>query len=228
MADIEMSPFVMQSARGAVASGFVHIKQQVHALEAAIIDNSGLAFDLAKTLVESVCRKVLDERSIPYGVDDDLPTLFRVIRDNLPFLPPSVSGEVKARRSLERMLGGLSSAVHGICELRNQYGFASHGGGSTRPELDLTQALLAAETADTIVGFLYRVHQQDRTPPPLPKEVFDNNTAFNDAVDEKYGKIQIFEAEFRPSEVLFQMEPETYQVYLAEFDDGAGKTETPM
>lgn len=30
--------------------------------------------------------------------------------------------------------------------------------------------------------------------------------------------IRIFDAEFRPSEVLFQLEPQTYRVYLAEFD----------
>jgi hypothetical protein len=30
--------------------------------------------------------------------------------------------------------------------------------------------------------------------------------------------VRIFDAEFRPSEVLFQMEPETYRVYLTEFD----------
>ena len=46
-------------------------------------------------------------------------------------------------------------------------------------------------------------------------------SAFNDAVDEAHGSIQIYEAEFHPSEVLFQMEPETYRVYLAEFDADA-------
>jgi hypothetical protein len=40
---------------------------------------------------------------------------------------------------------------------------------------------------------------------------------FNDSIDELYGTIRIYEAEFRPSEVLFQMEPESYRVYLAEF-----------
>jgi hypothetical protein len=43
-------------------------------------------------------------------------------------------------------------------------------------------------------------------------------------VDDTHGMIRIFEVEFRPSEVLFQMEPESYRVYLAEFDgeaDGA-------
>lgn len=39
-----------------------------------------------------------------------------------------------------------------------------------------------------------------------------------ESVDESDGTIRIFEAEFRPSEVLFQLEPESYRVYLAEFE----------
>ena len=112
----------------------------------------------------------------------------------------------------------MSTAIQGICELRNQCGFASHGSGDPRPVMEAVQALLAAEAADTIVGFLHRVHRQDRTPPPSPRPSFDDNGAFNDHVDEAFGPIRIFEVEFRPSEVLFRMEPETYRIYLAEFD----------
>ena len=36
--------------------------------------------------------------------------------------------------------------------------------------------------------------------------------------------IRIFDVEFRPSDVLFQIEPETYRVYLAEFDEEAEGT----
>jgi hypothetical protein len=36
--------------------------------------------------------------------------------------------------------------------------------------------------------------------------------------------IRIFDSEFRPSEILFQMEPETYRVYLAEFDSENSET----
>ena len=68
------------------------------------------------------------------------------------------------------------------------------------------------------MGFLYRVHRQDRTPPPSPRALYEENGAFNDSVDETHGMINIFDVQFRPSDVLFQMEPETYRVYLAEFD----------
>ena len=105
----------------------------------------------------------------------------------MPFLPPTASGEAETRESLTRTLSGLSTAIQGICELRNQCGFASHGSGSPRPAMESVQALLAAEAADTIVGFIHRVHRQDRTPPLSPRAMYEDNTAFNDSVDEAHG-----------------------------------------
>jgi hypothetical protein len=208
----------MHGARDAIAGGVVHIEEQVKSIELAVVENPGLAFDLAKTLVESVCRAVLGERSIAFSEDDDLPKLFKTARQSLPFLPPTASNEGEVRKSLAQTLSGLSTAVQGICELRNQCGFASHGSGGPRPAMEAVQALLAAEAADTIVGFLYRVHTQDRTPPPSRRALYNDNSEFNDSVDQAHDLIRIYEAEFRPSEVLFEMEPETYRVYLAEFD----------
>jgi hypothetical protein len=224
MAEAPAASFVMHGARDAIAAGLVHIEQQVTIIERAVVENPGLAFDLARTLVESVCRTVLSERAIAYSEDDDLPKLFKTISQCLPFLPSTASGEAATRESLARTLSGLSTTIQAICELRNRCGFASHGSGSPRPAMETVQALLAAGAADTVVGFLHRVHRQDRTPPVSPRAIYENNTAFNDSVDEAHGAIRIFDAEFRPSEVLFQMEPETYRVYLAEFDAGNAET----
>lgn len=217
MAEALTAPFIMHGARDAIAGGLNHIERQVASIERAVIENPGLAFDLAKTLIESVCRAVLDERNIVFGEDDDLPKLFKTASQYLPFLPPTASGEAETRESLKRTIGGLSTVIQGICELRNQCGFASHGSDKQRPVMESVQALLAAGAADTIVGFLHRIHRQDRTVPPSPRALYEDNPAFNESVDETHGVIRIFEAEFQPSEVLFQMEPETYRVYLSEF-----------
>jgi hypothetical protein len=221
MTEARTTPFAMLGARDAIAGGLVHIEQQVTSIEQAVVENPGLAFDLAKTLVESVCRTVLSERSIAFSEDDDLPKLFKTASQSLPFLPAEASGEAKVRKSLAQTLSGLHTAIQGICELRKQCGFASHGAGTPRPAMASVQALLAAEAADTIVGFLHRVHRQDRTPPPSPRALFEDNPAFNESVDEAHGMIRIFEVEFRASEVLFEMEPESYRAYLADFDTGA-------
>ncbi len=219
MAEAIIASFVMHGARDAIAAGLMHIEEQVKAIERAVVENPALAFDLARTLVESVCRTVLSERAIAYTEDDDLPKLFRMISRSVPFLPATASREAGTRESLARTLGGLSAAIQGVCELRNQCGFASLGSDNPRPAMESVQALLAAETADTIVGFIHRVHRQDRKPPPSRSATYEDNAAFNESVDESHGIIRIFDSEFRPSEVLFQMEPESYRVYLAEFDD---------
>ncbi len=215
------SPFVMHGARDAFAAGLVHIEEQVQSIEQAVVENPALAFDLARTLVETVCRTILTERKVAHSKNDDLPKLFKTTRKNLPFLPATASGESKVEASLERTLNGLSTAIQGICELRNRCGFASHGSDKARPAMESVQALLAAEAADTIVGFLHRVHRQDQMPPPSPRALYDENEAFNESVDETHGPIRILEAEFRASEILFQMEPESYRIYAAEFDGEA-------
>jgi hypothetical protein len=213
------SPFVMHGARDALAAGLAHIEEQVRSIEQAVVDKPALAFDLARTLVESVCRTILAERKIAYSEEDDLPRLFKAVSTNLPFLPPTASGEVELRKSLAQTLNGLSTAIQGICELRNRCGFASHGSGQPRPAMESVQALMAAQAADTIVGFLHRVHCRDRAPPPSPRALYEANQAFNDSVDEAHGPIRIFDVELRASEVLFQMEPESYRIYAAEFDE---------
>lgn len=215
------SPFVMHGAREAFAAGLTHIEEQVRSIEQAVVENPALAFDLARTLVETVCRTILSERKVSYSEDDDLPKLFKTASNHLPFLPLTASSEAATRESLKRTLNGLSATIQGICELRNQCGFASHGSDKPRPAMESVQALMAAEAADTIVGFLHRVHRQDRTPSPSPRALYDENEAFNDSVDEAYGPIRILEIEFRASEVLLQMEPESYRIYAAEFDEEA-------
>jgi len=212
----QTSTFVMHGARDAIASGMTHMEKQVEELEKAVIDNPGLAFDLARTLVECTCRTILKEREIEYTHRDDLPKLFGKVKDNLPVLPVESSNASDVGKSLRQTLSGLSTAIQGICELRNSCGFACHGSESARPLMEDAQALMVAETADTIIGFLYRMHIQDRTTEPL---VYEKNQDFNNSLDAEYEDgIWISGSEFRPSEVLFTMEPATYRIYLAEFN----------
>jgi len=210
--------FVMHGARVAMAGGLPHIEEQVKGIERAVTENPGLAFDLAKTLLESVCRTILSARNIPYTNDDDLPRLFKETTSRLPFLPASASQEVEARRSLTQTLNGLHRAVQGVCELRNTCGFASHGSDRARPPMESVQALLAAQSADAIIGFLYRVHQQDRGAPPGVKPEYHGNSDFNRYVDEANSFVRIFALEYKPSEVLFAVDPEAYHDALEGYE----------
>jgi hypothetical protein len=209
--------FVMHGARGAIASGLGHISAQVEALERAVNENPALAFDLARTVIESACRTILTERGIAFAATDELPKLFKAASNSLPFLPASEKGNIDARRSLAQTLSGLSTAVQGVCELRNACGFASHGSDGPRPRLESVQALLAAEAADTIVGFFHRVHQEDRSA-PLPNNLtVENDAEFDAYIDEQFPAVSIFQEDFLASRVLFDLAPEPYRLYLSEY-----------
>ncbi len=219
MAETSTASFVMHGARDAIADGLVHIEQQVEGVEQAVVNNPGLAFDLSRTLIESTCKTILEDRAVVYKKDENLPRLFSFTTQILSFLPPSESGASEVGKSLRQTLNGLHTAVQGICELRNQCGFASHGSGSPRPAMEAAQALLAAKAADTIVGFLYHVHRQRYAIQPVPEQTYKDHNDFNESLDEAFGPFKIHDMEFRPSEVLHNLEPDTYRIYLAEFED---------
>jgi Abortive infection C-terminus len=207
--------FSMHGSRAAMADGLSHIEEQIKSIERAVVDNPGLAFDLSKTLVESTCRSILRERSISFEAADDLPKLFKAVTIHLPLLPATASSETEARKSLAQTLNGLHTALQGVCELRNAYGFASHGTDGSRQLMESVQALLAAQAADAIVGFLFRVHRQER--PKRQAMQLGDHREFNVYIDESNAMIKIFDLEYRPSEVLFSVDQGAYRDLLAGF-----------
>jgi hypothetical protein len=208
---------VMQGARAAFEDGLLHIEEHIEGIERAVAENTGLAFDLAKNIVESTCQTILKERQIPYAHDDDLPKLINLVLNNIPLLPASANGSPEARQALVRTISGLKTAVQGICELRNECGFASHGSDSPRPKLEPVQAMLAAESADALVGFLFRVHRQDHAAKAKPRLRYPDHEDFNAYVDSTHEPVRILNEEFLPSRVLFEMAPEPYRTALAEY-----------
>lgn len=222
--------FVMHGARAAVAGGMLHIEEQVKALELAVDQNAGLAFDLAKMLVESTCKTIVTERGSLFDKDDDLPKLFKTVTHCVPFLPAALAADADARKSLQQTLNGLNTALQGVCELRNAFGFASHGSGGPRPVMEGIQALLVAQAADAIIGFLYRVHRQDLSRPMTVQLEYDDNPDFNEWVDEQCEPVRILSLPpYRPSDVLFSVDQEAYRDLLIDYeaeDEAENHTDT--
>lgn len=218
--------FIMHGARAAVAGGMQHIEEQVKALEQAVVENTGLAFDLAKTLIESACKTIISERGGAFDKDDDLPKLFKSVCQTVPFLPVELAGDADARKSLLQTLNGLKVAVQGVCELRNSFGFASHGSEGPRPIMEGVQALLAAQAADAVIGFLYGVHSQELTRPRTTRFEYRANPEFNEWIDEQCEPVRILSLDpYRPSEVLFYVDQEAYRDTLASYAAEEDQTE---
>lgn len=212
-------PFVMHGARAAVGGGMLHIEEQVKALELAVVQNTGLAFDLARTLVESTCKTIITERGSVFDKNDDLHKLFKTATLCVPFLPVASADDAGARKSLQQTLKGLNTALQGVCELRNTFGFASHGSDGPRPVMEQIQALLVAQAADAIIGFLYSVHRQDLSRPKTALLEYEDNPQFNEWLDEQCEAVCILLLPpYRPSDVLFNVDREAYRDLLMDFE----------
>lgn len=209
----------MVGTRAAILDGPIAeaIEQQIHAIESALESVPDFAFDLSKTLVESVCKTVLADIGQPADTNWDAPRLLKETTNRLSLLPRNHPDPAKARDSVEKTIRGLLQTIQGLCELRREYGIASHGRDSFSARLDLRQATLAAQAADTIVSFLYRIHRDAMTQTPGARVYYEDHADFNEAFDRDNEAIRLGKLQLLPSRVLFHADREAYKEALNEF-----------
>lgn len=136
----------------------------VHALWAKALarrstDPEG-AITVARTLLETVTKRVLDEVGVTYSDKDDLPKLYTSAARALDLAPNQHTEE-----PIKAILGGAMTLVNGIGTLRNRLS-DSHGRGGKLPvKPSQRHASLAVNTAGAIATFLVEtlLERQSRT-----------------------------------------------------------------
>ena len=219
MAESATSRFQMVGARSAILDGPVVelIQNQIDAIENALENVPDFAFDLSKTLVESVCKTVLEDIGQPANPKWEALQLLRETTDRLSLLPRNHPNPARTRDSILKTIRGMHQTIQGLCELRNDYGMASHGRDVFSARLDLRQATLAAQAADTIVAFLYSIHRDALRQMPGVRIRYDDHPDFNEAIDSDNEMIRLGELELLPSQVLYQVDQEAYKAALIDF-----------
>jgi hypothetical protein len=125
-----------------------YIQEAWHkALERRSTDPEG-AITAARTLLESVCKHILDAAGTPYDDSADLPKLNSLTAKQLN-LSPSQHTE----RLFKQILGGCQTVVEGVGALRNRHSDA-HGKGSTGSKPAPRHAELAVNLSGTMATFL--------------------------------------------------------------------------
>ena len=117
------------------------------ALERQNADPEG-AITAARSLLETVCKHILDDLSGSYDENADLPKLYRLTSEALSIAPSQHTAQV-----FKQILGGCTSVVEGLAALRNRLGDA-HGGGRARVRPAPRHAQLAVNLAGSMTSFL--------------------------------------------------------------------------
>jgi hypothetical protein len=142
-----------QPGQEEVSETLVRFEQEsVHAvwtraLERRNSDPEG-AITLARTLLETVCKHILDAGGLQYDDATDLPKLYKLTAKYLNLAPDQHTEQV-----FRQILGGCIAVVEGLGAVRNKLS-DSHGKGRTGAKPSPRHAQLAVNLAGAMATFL--------------------------------------------------------------------------
>ncbi|HEX6002103.1 MAG TPA: abortive infection family protein [Hyphomicrobiaceae bacterium] len=119
----------------------------MHALERRAVEPEG-AITLARTLLEDVCKWILDQAGETWREADDLPVLYRKLAKLLKLAPDDHTEQV-----FKQILGSCQSVVESLGALRNKLGDA-HSPGPKRARPQARHAELAVNLSGAMATFL--------------------------------------------------------------------------
>jgi len=125
------------------------------ALERRLVDPEG-AITSARTLLEAVCKHILEENHIPYNDRDDLPKLYGLTAKQLNLSPSQHTEQL-----FKQILGGCHAVVEGLGSLRNKLSDA-HAGGKAAVRPLPRHAELAVNLAGTMATFILATWEQKK------------------------------------------------------------------
>ncbi|WP_085024837.1 abortive infection family protein [Ensifer aridi] len=107
------------------------------------------AITVARTLLETVCKRILDEMGGEYGDKDDLPKLYSLTAKALNLAPDQHTAE-----PIKAILGGAMTMVNGLGTLRNRLSDAHGRGGRIPVRPSARHASLAVNLSGAMATFL--------------------------------------------------------------------------
>lgn len=112
------------------------------------------AITSARTLLETVCKHILDEANAEYDDSSNLPKLYKLTAKQLNLAPEQHQEEL-----FKQILGGCHSVVQGLGAIRNKLSDA-HGKGRTTVKPSERHAALAVNLAGSMADFLVSTWQE--------------------------------------------------------------------
>lgn len=215
-----ISHFIMHGAREVIDEGAPTIVRQVDRLEQAMRNNDvGLVFDFSKSLVETTCITILEDRGIAYSKTENFHQLVKLTVDNLPVVPKSHENIPEIKESLKTFMNGINAMMKGLSEIRNREGLASHGKDAYALQLDNVQAHLIARSVDALVNFLFKVHRGYPGSHAVRGIRYYDHQDLNEMIDGSNEVVSIFDYCYKASEVLYNTDLEAYCTLLSEMGD---------
>ena len=177
------------------------------------LDNPNIALDAAKTILESIAKTILTDKSIKYESDSKIQFLVKRSFETLPIFSKLGDKDLKSAKSI---IGSFENITKKIGAFRNSYGFFSHGQDLQSDKFDKYLIELVISSSDLISSFLIISHSEDLK--DRARVYYDENEVFNNYLDYYTEEVVISNITIDASRALFTDE-EAYKDRMNAFVD---------
>lgn len=138
-----------------------YLSRQIDLMVQMQVSDPTNAIGMAKELIESCCKTILDEKGITYTKNDDVPQLADKTMDALNLLPANVQPTDRGADAIKAVLGNLRAIPTKLAEIRNPFG-SGHGKSASFQGLEVRHAKLAVGSSITFVDFVWSTFEASK------------------------------------------------------------------
>lgn len=153
---------IAQTAKGLKAKfSSDYLSRQIDLMVQMQTSDPTNAIGMAKELIESCCKTILDEKGITYTKNDDVPQLADKTMDALNLLPANIQPTDRGADAIKAVLGNLRAIPTKLAEIRNPFG-SGHGKSASFKGLEVRHAKLAVGSSITFVDFIWSSYEASK------------------------------------------------------------------
>lgn len=138
-----------------------YLSRQIDLMVQMQLSDPTNAIGMAKELIESCCKTILDEKGIIYTKNDDVPQLADKTMAVLNLLPANVQPTDRGADAIKAVLGNLRAIPTKLAEIRNPFG-SGHGKSASFKGLEVRHAKLAVGSSITFVDFIWSSYEASK------------------------------------------------------------------
>lgn len=190
---------------------FGYLNTHISTIEETIEMNPALCIELCKSLMESICKTILNNQNVAFEESNNIQAL---AKQTMRYLLPNEH----YRDKMDELIRRLASVVQVLGEMRNISGFASHGQDVLHVPIGKSASLLAYKATDIVGGFILYCYINYSTKPNT-RIHYEDCQSFNETFDEE-NPLELGGVILSASEALYKQDYEAYkEAYYSYLDN---------
>ena len=195
------------------------LRIHVEALERSIEVQPAFCLQSVRTLFEAAHATIGPRLGVAFGKEDNFQQRTRALLNAMDFSVADHPDTVKINDTITRLLGSINGAALALAELSNIPNMR-HGGSLDWGTLQRQHALMLGGLCDSLVAFLFDVAWSRAMPEDATghQPEYGDYDAFNAYLNLEYDPVEIADAIFDPSYVLFHLDETAYDAARIEWE----------